>query len=311
MGARKMYDPHASDLLRPDRPPEREAPEKVQIFVLRHRAFFVLLGVLAAQLLLLSAQITRNHKVRLIQVWAVAILDPFGRALHSVTETTTGTWRSYRGLLETQEQNRELQIRLASARADIQKLSEQAAEGRRLRELLEFKNQLPFQTVAAEVIAASPGETSNAIFIDKGEDAGLVPDMAVITPAGIVGKTIAVFPRSSQVLLVTATASGVASALERSRVQGIVKGGGQNLCELHYVMNETDVAAGEMILTSGLDQIFPKGLPIGSVAEIREGNIYKSIRIKPAVAFDRLEAVLVVLKPRSSEMQALNAPSRP
>lgn len=311
MGARKMYDPHASDLLPPDRPPEREAPEKVQIFVLRHRAFFVLLGVLAAQLLLLSAQITRNHKVRLIQVWAVALFDPFGRALHAVSDTTTGTWRTYRGLLETHEQNRELQIQLASARADIQKLSEQAAEGRRLRELLEFKSQLPFQTIAAEVIATSPGETSNAIFIDKGTDAGLVPDMAVITPAGIVGKTIAVFPRSSQVLLITATASGVASALERSRVQGIVKGGGQIRCTLHYVMNETRVAAGEMILTSGLDQIYPKGLLVGTVAQVDDGNIYKSIQLRPAVALDRLEAVLVVLKPRSSEMQALNAPARP
>jgi rod shape-determining protein MreC len=306
-----MYDPHASDLLPPDRPPEREAPEKVQIFVLRHRAFFVLLGVLAAQLLLLSAQITRNHKVRLIQVWAVALFDPFGRALHAVSDTTTGTWRTYRGLLETHEQNRELQIQLASARADIQKLSEQAAEGRRLRELLEFKSQLPFQTIAAEVIATSPGETSNAIFIDKGTDAGLVPDMAVITPAGIVGKTIAVFPRSSQVLLITATASGVASALERSRVQGIVKGGGQIRCTLHYVMNETRVAAGEMILTSGLDQIYPKGLLVGTVAQVDDGNIYKSIQLRPAVALDRLEAVLVVLKPRSSEMQALNAPARP
>ena len=311
MGARRMFDPHASDLLQPDRPPEREAPEKVQIFVLRHRAFFVLVGVLVAQLLLLSAQITRNHKVRLIQVWAVAILDPFGRALHGVTEATTGTWRTYRDLLEANDQNRELQVQLASARSDIQKLTEQAAEGRRLRELLEFKSQLPFPTAAAEVIATSPGEASNAIFIDKGADAGLVPDMAVITPSGIVGKTIAVFPRSSQVLLITATASGVGSALERSRVQGIVKGAGQSRCELHYVMNETPLAAGEMILTSGLDQIYPKGLPVGTVVQVGDGNIYKDVRVKPAVALDRLEAVLVVLKPRSSEMQALNTPTRP
>jgi len=306
-----MFDPQGSDLLPPDRLPEREAPEKVQLFVVRHRAFFVLLVVLVAQLLLLSAQITRNHKVRLIQVWAVAVFDPFGRALHGATETAMGTWRAYRDLLTTSEQNRELQLQLASARAEIQRLAEQAAEGRRLRELLEFKNQLPFPSVAAEVIATSPGEAANAIFIDKGADAGLVPDLAVTTPAGIVGKTIAVFPRTSQVLLMTATSSGVAAALARSRVQGIVKGAGPNLCELRYVMNETPVSTGEIILTSGLDQIYPKGLPVGTVTQVGNGNIYKDIRLKPAAALDRLEAVLVILKPRSSEMPALTSPAQP
>lgn len=297
--------------LRPDRPLERETPEKVQAFVARHRAFFVLMGVLVAQLLLLSAQITRNQKVRLIQVWAVTILDPFERALDAISDTTTGTWRTYRDLLRTHEQNRELQSQLASAQAQIQKLSEQAAEGRRLRELLEFRDRLPFQTIAAEVIATSPGAAANAVYIDKGTDAGIVPDLAVITPAGIVGKTIEVFPRSAQVLLITDTSSGVASTLEHSRVQGILKGTGRSPCELHYILKETPVDPGELILTSGLDQIYPKGLPIGSVAEVDDGETYKGIKIKPSVELDSLESVLVVLKSPSSDMQALNAPARP
>ena len=298
-------------LLPPDRPPEREAPEKVQIFVVRHSAFFILVGVLIAQLLLLSAQITRNQKVRLIQVWAVAILNPFERSIHAVTGSAEGTWRNYRGLFAAHEQNRELNIQLTNARAEIQQLSEQAAETRRLRELLEFRNRLTFATVAAEVIATSPGDASRAVFIDKGEDSGIATDAAVITPAGIVGKIIAVFPRTSQVLLVTDTSSGVAAALSESRVQGIVKGAGQNSVELQYVMKDIPVAAGETILTSGLDRIYPKGLVVGTVAQVTEGNIYKTIRLRPAVLLDRLETVLVVLKPPSSDMQALSAPTRP
>ncbi len=301
----------STSLLPPDRPPEREAPEKVQIFVVRHSAFFVLVGVLIAQLLLLSAQITRNQKVRLIQVWAVAILDPFERSIHAVTGSAEGTWQNYRGLFAAHEQNRELNIQLTNARAEIQQLSEQAAETRRLRELLEFRNRLTFATVAAEVIATSPGDASRAVFIDKGEDAGIATDAAVITPKGIVGKIIAIFPRTSQVLLVTDTSSGVAAALSESRVQGIVKGTGQNSVELQYVMKDISVAAGETILTSGLDRIYPKGLVVGTVSQVTEGNIYKSIRLRPAVPLDRLETVLVVLKPRSSEMQAQSAPARP
>ncbi len=299
-----------SSLVPPDRPPEREAPEKVQAFVARHGAFFALAGVLLAQLLLLSAQITRNQKVRLIQVWAVALVDPFERGLHAATDSAEGTWRNYRGLFAAHEQNRDLHIQLTSAQAEIQKLSEQAAESRRLRELLEFKNQLPFQTVAAEVIATSPGDASQAIFIDKGEDAGIASDAAVITPTGIVGKTIAVFPRSAQVLLITDTSSGVAAALGESRVQGIVKGTGSNSFELQYIMKEIPVAPGEPILTSGLDRIYPKGLLVGHAAQIADGSTYKSIKSRPAAALDRLETVIVVVKSRSSDMQALGAPPR-
>jgi rod shape-determining protein MreC len=165
--------------------------------------------------------------------------------------------------------------------------------------------------VAAEVIATSPGEASTAIFIDKGTDAGLTSDLAVITPAGVVGKTIAVFSHTAQVLLITDPASGVAGTLERSRVQGILKGGALNLCQVHYVMNEAPVSVGEMVLTSGLDQIYPKGLPVGSVIQTAEGNIYKNVTVAPAAALDRLETVLVVLKPRSGELQALTSPARP
>ena len=294
-----------------ERPPERETPERVQAFVSSHRAFFVLLAVLLAQLLLLSVQITRNRKVRLIQVWAVTAVDPFARVLRGTYDAATGAWGSYRDLWGTQQQNRELNLQLVAAHAQIQQLSQQAEESHRLRDLLEFKNRLPFQAVAAEVIASSPGEASKAIFIDKGLDAGLATDLAVVTPGGIVGKTIAVFPHTAQVMLVTDNSSGVACALEKSRVQGILKGASLSFCQVHYVMNEAPVSVGEMVLTSGLDQIYPKGLPIGSVSEVAEGNIYKTIKVKPAAALDRLETVLVVVKPPSSELQAQNSSTRP
>jgi rod shape-determining protein MreC len=306
-----MFDLNSSELRASERPPERETPERVQAFVLHHRAFFVLLAVLVAQLLLLSVQITRNQKVRLIQVWAVAVFDPFARALRGSYDATTGAWGSYRDLWRAQQQNRELNLQLTAARSQILQLSQQAAEAQRLRELLEFKNQLPFPAIAAEVIASSPGESSKAVFIDKGADAGLTPDLAVMTSAGVVGKTLAVFPHTAQILLITDTSSGVACTLEKSRVQGILKGGNLNACQIHYVMNEAPVSLGETVLTSGLDQIYPKGLPVGFVAEIAEGNIYKTIKVRPAAALDRLETVLVVVKPPSSELQAQNAPSHP
>ncbi len=288
----------------------RESP-RMQAFVARHRPFLVLVSSLVAQFLLLSFQITRNHNVRLIQVWAVAVFDPLERSVHSLVETSTLAWRTYGDLWRAQQQNHELQVQLVAARFELQQLSEQAQETQRLRVLLDFKSHLPFQSVAAQVIATSPGETSNAIFIDKGADAGLLADLAVITPEGVVGKIIAVFSRTSQVLLITDPSSGVGCLLEKSRIQGVLKGGGRNSSQLHYVMNEENVGVGEAVVTSGLDQVYPKGLPVGTVVKTGEGNIYKTIIVKPIAALDRLESVLVLLKPPSADQQALNTNPRP
>ena len=166
-----------------------------------------------------------------------------------------------------------------------------------MRALLEFKKEVSYSTVAAEVIAASPGEHSATVSIGKGRDAGLTGDLAVITPAGVVGKTIAVFAHTSEVLLITDPSSGVGCTLEKSRVQGVLKGNSSSLVELHYVMNATAVEVGEAVLTSGLDQIYPSGLAVGTVAETSTGNIYRKILVQPTAELDRLETVLVVTKP--------------
>ncbi len=304
-----QFDPNSPEFTQPISPLTREVPG-VQAFVGRHRPLFVLVGVLVAQLLLLSLQITRNHNVRLIQVWAVAILDPFERCLRGVVNASSRAWSTYHGLWHAQQQNEELHVELVAAHTRIQQLSEQAAEAQRLRALLDFREHLPFPTVASEVIASSPGESSNAIFIDKGMDSGLTSDLAVITPEGVVGKTIAVFPHTAQVLLITDPSSGVGGLLERSRIHGVLKGSDGNSCKLLYVMNEEQVSVGDPVLSSGLDQIYPKGLPLGTAIRVGDGNIYKTIIVRPAAMLNRLEAVLVVLKPALAEQQALNsAPS--
>jgi rod shape-determining protein MreC len=233
------------------------------------------------------------------------------RSLRGLLDVSSRAYTTYRHLWHAQQENQELHVQLVAAQVQVQRLAEQAGETERLRNLLQFKNQLAFQTVAAEVIASSPGENSNAIFIDKGWDAGLVSDLAVITPEGVVGKILAIYPHSAQVLLLADPSSGVGVTLSQTRVQGILKGDGGNLCDVHYVMNEEPVARGEAVVTSGLDQIYPKGLPVGTVVQVGDGNIYKNIVLKPAADLNRLEMVLVVLKPSASQQQALNLPTRP
>jgi rod shape-determining protein MreC len=305
-----MFDPNLPESMRPVQTLDRDGPDMPAV-IRRHASFVTLLVVVSAQILLLSLQIIRPNHVRLIRYWAVEAFDPLERSLGGLMNVGSTAYGTYRHLWHAEQENQELHIQLVAAQAQIQRLGEQAGETERLRTLLEFKNQLGYQTMAAEVIASSLGENSNALYpagidIDKGSDSGLTTDLAVITPEGVVGKILAVFPHRAQVLLITDPSSGVGVTLAQSRVQGILKGGSNSFCELHFVMNEEVVSRGEAVVTSGLDQIYPKGLPVGTVVNVGDGNIYKTIGVKPAADLNRLEMVLVVLKPLASEQQALN-----
>lgn len=310
-----MFDPNSPESARAVQALPLEGPG-VLAFVKRHRAFFVLVAVVGAQLLLLSLQITRTNNVRLIRYWAAEALEPFERTLGGLTKGASIAYGTYGHLWHAEQENQELHLQLVAAQSQIHRLGDAAGENERLRRLLEFKNQLGVQTVAAEVIASSmastsnPGENSNAISIDKGLDDGLATDLAVITPEGVAGKILTVFPHSAQVLLLTDPASGVGVSLSQSRVQGILKGGNDGFCGLGYVMNEEVVNRGETVETSGLDQVYPKGLPVGTIVSVSEGSIYKTITVKPAVDLNRLETVLVILKSSGTEQQALNFPLR-
>jgi rod shape-determining protein MreC len=295
----------------PSQPLTRESGEAMQAFVGRHRDFFILLVVLLAQLLLLSVQITRSHNLRLIQVWTVAVMTPFERSVHWGVSTTRNTWNHWSGLWRAQEQNVELRRELAGAQTRLQRLSGEASEAESLRALLDLKKSLPLESVAAEVIAVSPGERSGALFIDKGSESGLAPDLAVITPEGIVGKIVAVFSHSSQVLLITDPSSGVGCMLEKSRVEGVLRGGSGAQAELRYVRNEESVRPGDRIVTSGLDQIFPRGLIVGVVMKTSRGDVFQNILVQPSAAFDRLQTVLVIRKSGPPETAAQSTPGHP
>ena len=281
-------------MARPIPPRSREAPELVQAFISSHRPFFTLLAVLAFQVTLLSVQITRQRSTPLARRWAVSAMAPFERSLRGLADVAGGLWDAERDLPRAMERDRELSLRLADDENRIRDLTEQGAENSRLRVLLDLRSRLPYASTSAEVIGSSPGAESNAIVIDKGADAGLLQDQAVITPEGVAGKIVTVYAHTAQVLLISDPAAGAGALVEKTRAQGVLKGQGGGLCRLNYIMNGEAVAAGDTVLTSGLDRVFPKGLVLGTVAKVTSGNIYKQVVVRPAVALDRLEEVLVV-----------------
>jgi rod shape-determining protein MreC len=268
----------------------------------RHANLSILVAVLFAQILGLAIQIKRptgetSDGTLLIRQWTVAAITPLEKALVPTTGFFRNTWNNYFYLRNVRRENEQLRDQIQQMRLEQVRLQQDAAQARRLQTLLAFKEEYISETVPAQVIGTSGSEQSRVIYIDRGSDHGLKENMAVITPDGIVGKVLRVFPGTAQVLIISDQTSGVGVILEKSRLQGILKGSADGTVNVEYIMTDEKVEPGEVVLSSGGDKIFPKGLPIGKVAAVAPGkNMFLRIRVIPAAELTRLEEVLVITK---------------
>jgi rod shape-determining protein MreC len=264
----------------------------------RHRSLALFAAAIAAQVFLLALQIRRGHQVRLIRVWAIESVSPLGRGAAWSVDGVRGLWNNYVALRHIREEDEQLRTEMADLRMRNAQLESRAAEADRLGSLLGFRDvHAEVQMLAARVIGASPDPSSHMVMIDRGSRDGLRRDMGVMTPEGVVGKVFAVYPDTSQVLLLTDKESGVGALVESSRAQGPVRGTGDPVLGLEYISNDTKVEPGEKILTSGQDRIFPKDLPVGTVTQVQPDrhSPFLKISVKPAARLDGLEEVLVLL----------------
>src|ERR1700722_17836158 len=278
----------------------------------RYRNLVILVGVLFLQVLGLAVQGKRSgdaQDTRLIRIWAVGAVTPMEKAVVALQNSGGNLWRNYLYLRGVRAENRQLKEQIEQMRLEQVRLNEDAAQARRLQSLLAFKEQYISKTVAAQVIGSIPTDLSRGIYIDKGSDHGVQPDMAVITVNGIVGKVLRVFPSSSLVLLINDQTSGVGAVLEKSRLQGVLRGTPNGEVVLDRVMSDEQVSPGETVLTSGGDQIFSKGLPVGTIAKVGAAkDLFLNITVKPSANLDKLEEVLVVLQKQEKQAVAEDVP---
>lgn len=274
----------------------------------RYKNLIWLVVVLFLQVLGLAVQVKRGtdgQDTRLIRLWAVGAVSPFERALVWAQNSTTNIWHNYFYLRGVRAENRQLKEQIEQMRLEQVRLTEDAAQAHRLQALLAFKEQFVAKTVAAQVIGTSGSDLSRIVTIDKGERAGIRPDMAVITADGIVGKVLVAYPNLAQVLLINDQTSGVGVILGDSRLQGVLAGTANGEVTLNGVMSDEQVPVGEKVLTSGGDQIFPKGLPVGTVAKVGPGkDLFLGVTIKPSADLSRLEEVLVLVEKQERQVVA-------
>ena len=275
----------------------------MESFFTRYRNPMILGGVLLLQLLGLAVQVRRpldpQHpdagSIRLIRMWALGIAMPVEEGFSAVGHGMRQLWHDYINVAGLRHENEALRADNEQLHLEAIRMSQDAAQAHRLQALLDFKEHFPTHTLAAQVIGSSGSEQSRVLYIDKGANDGLLPDMAVISADGVVGKVRDVFRGTAQVLLINDEMSGVGTLLEKSRLFGVVKGTAAGTLMLDHIMSDEKVERGEAVVTSGGDRIFPKGLPVGTVADVSPGSdLFLNIRVRPAADLSRLEEVLVV-----------------
>ncbi len=266
----------------------------------RRRSGYLFLTVLLGHVILISAQVNSRSGVPVLEAVTFGVFAEAQRGLATAVSGVRRVWGRYIWLRGVERQNEDLRRQLDEARVQYQERRALADRAAQLEDVLALRNRTSLETLAAEIIASSASPDFRTLTINKGSTQGLKTDMAVISAAGVVGRVVLPSPGAAKVQLLIDRNAAAGAIVERSRAQGVAVGGGDERLQLDYVSEASDVVVGDLVVTSGIDGIYPKGFTIGYVDTVeKSGPAYKRITIKPAVNFSSLETVLVVLSPAS------------
>ena len=258
------------------------------------RVVLVLFTLLLSFVFVLPTQ-SRNFLQRVGQPLAQVLALPI-RVLAALDRSVRETWDGYVALREVYEENRGLKEEIQRLRRENSELRERAASSQRWAELLEFKLEAPFHTVAAQVIGRDASNWYRGLVLNKGERDGVNVEMGVVTPAGAVGRVVKTTSFTATVLLATDPHNALTGLIQRTRDEGIIEGSPHGRLRMKYLPLLSPIEVGDRIVTSGLTGGFPKGLAIGTITRVdkTEGDLFQSAEIMPEVDFSRLEEVLVI-----------------
>ncbi|MGH7231182.1 MAG: rod shape-determining protein MreC [Nitrospiraceae bacterium] len=263
------------------------------------RLILLLFTLLLSIIFLLPAQ-SRDLMQSLGQPVAYVVSLPI-EAFTVVDRSIREVWDGYVALRGVREENAQLRRDISFLREENGELREAAASHARLAALLEFKQRIPHQTVAAQVIGYDASNLYRGVVLNKGEREGIRVDMGVMTPVGVVGRVIKTGPSSSVVLLVTDPHNAIAGIVQRSRDEGIIEGTPQGRARIKYLPLLSSVREGDVVVTSGLTGGFPRGLVVGTITGIHkeEGELFQAAEITPEADLSKLEELLVIIVPRA------------
>ena len=253
--------------------------------------------LIAVNIIILSVNSQERTPSTRVGQFTIFLISPFQKSISSSIHSIEGVWRRYFDLVGVAQQNEALSKSLMTANQNINRLREIELSHTRIEQLLEFKSELKQRVVAAAVVGKDPSPWFKTVIIDKGRESGVQRGMPVVTRGGIAGLIMDATGAYAKVLLIEDQNSAVDALVQGTRARGIIKGEPSGLLGLNYVLRRHSVAEGDIIISSGLDGVFPKGLQIGYVHKVNKPNsgIFQEVFVTPFVDFEKLEEVLVIM----------------
>jgi rod shape-determining protein MreC len=260
--------------------------------------------LLVIALVILTAQMRSpdGRRIGWIGTAIEAVLAPPAVVLSKISGFFSDAWSFITEIGTLRTENQRLVAEVARLREENARLRPDAQENVRLRTLLGFKQQLPYRTLAARIVGRDPSQWFSTVLVDRGAGEGVARDDPVITSDGVVGHVVETAGSWSRVLLVSDPRSAVSVVLDRSREVGVALGQEQRLMKVTYLSRDADVKAGDLIVTSGLGPIYPRGLPVGTVVSVSRGTMFQDAMVRPAADVGHLEDVLIVLRGGSAQL---------
>jgi rod shape-determining protein MreC len=265
---------------------------------IRQRTGYLFLAVTLGHIILISAQVQSKTGGRLLESVIFSGFSEVQRGTASGLGGVRNVWSNYIALRGLRSENEALRKQVDDLRVSLQREHAQAQRTAGLQRLLDLRTAVALPTVAAEVIGGDASPGLHTITINRGADDRVRGDLAVISPAGVVGRVLdQVAPHAARVQLLISRNAGAGVMIERSRAGGVIVGGGDDPpLEMEYVSSLADVKVGDTVVTAGTDGIYPKGFPVGRVESVERGaGMYRRIRVRPVVDFSNIEDVLVIL----------------
>ena len=262
---------------------------------------WLMIALLLGNFVLMAYDAKTTSQERVIRVWTQAVANFVQSPVTTVTSSVTNYFQSISSLRSAQTENDALKQRVQELEVEVQQKKELAKENESLKALLELKNEAKYKILPAQIIGRDPSLWFDSAIINRGSLDGVKLNMPIVNNGGLIGRVIAVSPITAQINLVTKEKSGlggVIGELGTSNALGVVSGNGKKeLLEMGYIPGTIEVQVGEMVYTTGQDGIYPAGLKIGEVAEVRPGSatVTQQIFIKPSAKLYSMEEVAVLL----------------
>ena len=251
---------------------------------IRQRPGVLLGAAILLHVVLISAQVNTVSGLPVLQVVTFGSFAEVQRGTMAIVDGVRNVWSGYISLRQVHVENDALKLELQTLHVRLQQEHAEAQRTDNLRQLLELRERSHLETTAADVIAAAASPEFRTVTIDKGTNDGLAADMAVISPAGVVGRVVLPAGRASKVQLLIDRNAAAGALIERTRVQGVVEGFGDGSLRMEYVPGSSDVKPGDLVVTSGIDGIYPKGFVIGTIEQVSPGSGgYHQITVRPVV----------------------------